>query len=85
MSKPGMRTAAVVTWEAAEPKYHCLCWRYLCSIEGIASACIAASPGVAAARAAAVAAAAAAGVAAARGGAGPHEAIRPSRWWSTIV
>ena len=70
MSKPGMRTAAVVTWEAAEPKYHCLCWRYLCSIEGIASACIAASPGVAAARAAAVAAAA--GVAAARGIGGPQ-------------
>ena len=51
---------------------------YLCSIEGVASTCIAASPSVAAARAAAVAAAAA-GVAAARGGGGPQEAIRPSR------
>ena len=65
-----MRTAAAVTWEAAEPKYHCLYWRYICSIEGIASACIAAAPGVAAARAAAVAAAA--GVAAARGIGGPQ-------------
>ena len=67
--EPGMRTAAAVTWDAAEPKYHCLYWRYLCSIESIASACIAAVPGVAAARADAVAAA---GVAAARGGGGPQ-------------
>ena len=57
---------------------------YLCSIEGVASTCIAASPSVAAARAAAVAAAAV-GIAAARGGGGPQEAIRPSRWWSRIV
>ena len=34
------------------PKYHCLYWRYLCSIEGVAAACIAAAPGVASARAA---------------------------------
>ena len=80
MSKPGMRTAAVVTWEAAEPKYHCLCWRYLCSIEGVAATCIASAPRVAAARAAA-----AAGVTAARRGGGPQEAIRPSRWWSRIM
>ena len=59
-------------------------WRYLCSIEGVAVACIAAAPGVAAARTAAVAAAAAAGVAAAQG-VGTQEAIRPSRWWSRIV
>ena len=52
---------------------------YLCSIEGVAGACIAVAPGVAAARAAAIAAAAAAGFAAARGG-GPQEPIRPSRW-----
>ena len=58
---------------------HCLYSCYLCSIEGIAAACIAAAPGVAAACAAAVvvAAAADAGVAAARGGSGPHETIRP--------
>ena len=62
------------------PKHHCLCWRYLCSLEGIAAACIAAAPGVAAARAAAIAAAE--GVAAAQRGAGPQDAIRPSRWWS---
>ena len=81
--EPGMRTAAAVAWEPA-PKYHCLYWRYLCSIEGVAAACIAAAPGVAAARAAAVAAAAA-GVAAARGGGGPQQAIRLSRWWSRIA
>ena len=54
------------------------CAGYLCSIEGVAAACIAAAPGVAAARAAAVAVAAA-GVAAARGDGGPQDAIRPSR------
>ena len=88
--EPGMRTAAAVAWEPP-PKYHCLYWRCLCSIEGVSTACIAAAPGVAAAHAAAVAcaagvaAAAAAGVAAAREGGGPQEAIRPSRWWSRIV
>ena len=66
------------------PKYHCLYWRYLYSIEGVVAACSAAAPGVAAARAAAVTAAAA-GVAAARGGGGPQEAIRPGRRWSRIV
>ena len=55
---------------------------YLCSIEGVAAACIAAAPGVGAALAAAVAAAA--GVAAARGG-GRQEATRPSRSWTRIV
>ena len=81
--EPGMRAAAAVAWDPP-PKYHCLHWRYLCSIEGVAAACIAAATGVAAARAAAVAAAAAAGVAAARGGGGPQEAIRLSSW-SRIV
>ena len=52
----------------------------MCSIEGVAEACIAATPGVAAARAAA-----AAGVAAARGGGGLQEVIRSSRRWSRIV
>ena len=66
------------------PKYHCLYWRYICSVEGVAAACIAAAPGVAAARTAAFAAAAA-DVAAARGGGGQQEAIRPNRWWSRIV
>ena len=39
--EPGMRIAADVTWEAAA-KYHCLSWRYLCSIEGVAEALAAA-------------------------------------------
>ena len=56
---------------------------YLCSIEGVESTCIAASPSVAAARAAAVAAATA-GIAAARGGGGPQEYVRSNRW-SRIV
>ena len=63
-----------------------LYWRYLCSIEGFAAACIAAAPAVAAARAADVTVAAAAvGVAAARGGGGLQEVIRSSRRWSRIV
>ena len=53
--EPGVKTAAAVASEAAA-KCYCLYWRYLCSIEGVAAACIAAVPGVAIARAAAVAA-----------------------------
>ena len=84
--EPGVKTAAAVASEAAA-KCYCLYWRYLCSIEGVAAAGIAAAPSVAVARdaAAVIAAAAAAGVAAARGGGGPQEAMRPSRWWCRIV
>ena len=70
--EPGMRIAADVTWEAAA-KYHCLSWRYHCSIEGVAEAL------------AAAVATADAGVAAARRRGGPQEPIRPSRQWSRIV
>ena len=80
--EPDMRTAAAVAWEVAAKTS--LYWRYICSIEDVAAACIAVAPGFAAARAAAVAAAAAR-AAAARGGGGPQGAIRPSRWWSRIV
>ena len=74
-----------IAWEAAA-KVSLPVLRYLCSIEGIAPACIAAAPGVAAARAAAAAAAAAAaGVSAARGGGDPHEFIRPRPRWSRMV
>ena len=80
-----MRTAATVAWEPVA-KFHGLYWRYLCSIESVAAACIAAARGVAAVRASDVTiAAAATGVAAARGGGGPQEATRPNRWWSRIV
>ena len=71
-----MRTAAAVACGKPPPKYHCLYWRYLCSIAGVATACITGAPGVAAA---------AEGGAAARGGGGPQEAIQPSRSWSTIM
>ena len=81
--EPEMGTAAAVACAKPPPKYNCLCWRYFCSIEGVAGACIAAAPGVTAARAATVAAAVA-GVAAARGDV-LQEAIRLSRWWSRIV
>ena len=46
--KLGVRTAAAVAWEAAA-KYHRWYWRYLCSIEVVAAACIAATMSVAAA------------------------------------
>ena len=82
--EPGMRAAAAVAWKPAAKITLLLYWRYLCSIEGVADACIATALGVAAARATAPAADAA-GVEATRRGGGPQEAIRRSRWWSRIV
>ena len=41
--EPGMRTAATVAWEAAAKIS--LYWGYLCSIEDVAAACIAADGG----------------------------------------
>ena len=49
--EPGMRTAAAVAWEAAAAEISLLVLAlYLCSIESVAAACIAAVPVVAAAR-----------------------------------
>ena len=80
--EPGMRTAAAVTWEAAN-KISLLVLALSLIDRGCCSSVYCSSTGCSAARAAA--AVAASGVAAARGGGGPQEAIRSSRWWSRIV